>query len=45
METWSSWCHKISSLAKLEAVNRPLIKKLLETLETKDDDLHHAEGN
>lgn len=25
-------------------MNRPLIKKLLEKLETKDEDLHHAEG-
>jgi len=44
METWPSWCHRIISFAKLEAVNRPFIKKLLETLEDTDEDLHHPEG-
>ena len=41
METWPSWCQRIISLAKLEAVNRPFIKKLLDKLIVTDEELHH----
>ena len=44
METWPSWCQRIISLAKREAVNRPFLKKLLETLKVTDEELHHPEG-
>ena len=44
METWPEWRRKIMALAKLEAVHRPFIKKILETLDKDNEDLHCADG-
>ena len=44
METWPEWRRKIMALAKLEAVHRPLIKKLVDILDEEDEDLHSPDG-
>ncbi|XP_065901741.1 uncharacterized protein [Dysidea avara] len=45
METWPEWRRKIMALAKLEAVHRPLIKKLVDILDEEDEDLHSPDDH
>jgi len=44
METWPNWCRRIIALAKVEAVNRPFIKKLLDKLDITSEDFQYPEG-
>ena len=44
METWPNWCHRIIALAKMEAVNRPFIKKLWDKLDITSEDIQYPEG-
>ena len=44
METWPEWRRKIMMLAKMEAVHRPFIKKLLNIIDEEDKDLNCPDG-
>jgi len=44
METWPNWRRRIIALAKVEAVNQPFIKKLLDKLDITSEDIQYPEG-